>query len=348
MNVETVQMKVDPRCEIVDDARLGPFVRLGDGRLLTIGENATFTSDDEGQTWSRPRRIYRGEAPGVPSPAAVLVRTRGGVLVCVYMDISTFRWEWDVPRREAASDVRVDVWSIRSTNEGRTWSGRQRIFAGYCGALIDMIETSTGELVVPVQRLVRDPCRHAICVYSSPDEGRTWSPSNVLDLGGHGHHDGTMEPTLAELGDGRLWMLLRTNLGEFWSTYSEDRGHSWPVLQPSGIDASSAPAYLLRLASGRLVMVWNRQRPSRRRPYPRRGGDRQLSERVASWQREELSLSLSGDDGQTWSDPVVILRVPGGGPSYPYIFEARAGQLWISALFGTRVALRLQEADFVG
>ena len=117
---------------------------------------------------------------------------------------------------------------------------------------------------------------------------------------------------------------------------------------PSEIDASSAPAFLLRLASGRLVLVWNRQRPSRRRPNPRRGGDRQLSEREASWYREELSLSLSGDDGQTWSEPAVILRVPGGGPSYPYIFEVSPGQLWVSALFGTRVGLRLREADFAG
>jgi len=55
MNDETVRMEVDPRREIVPDARLGPFVRLGDGRLLTIGDNATFTSSDEGRR-GRSRR----------------------------------------------------------------------------------------------------------------------------------------------------------------------------------------------------------------------------------------------------------------------------------------------------
>ena len=55
MNDEAMQMEVDPRCEIVPDVRLGPFARLGDGRLLTIGDNATFTSSDEGRR-GRSRR----------------------------------------------------------------------------------------------------------------------------------------------------------------------------------------------------------------------------------------------------------------------------------------------------
>ena len=42
----------------------------------------------------------------------------------------------------------------------------------------------------------------------------------------------------------------------------------------------------------------------------------------------------------------MILRVSGGGLSHPCISEAGPGQLWVSALFGARVALRLCEADF--
>ena len=341
------EMELDPRVEMAEGDRLGPFARLADGSLLTVEENATRTSSDGGKTWSRPRKMVRGEGPGLPGPSGVLVRTREGVLVWVYMDLHGFHWEWDSRRHEAAADVQLDVWAIRSLNEGRTWRDRQCIQRGYCGALIDAIETSSGQIVVPVQRLAREPSRHAICPYTSSDQGKTWAPANLLDLGGHGHHGGTMEPTLAELGDGRLWMLLRTNLDQFWSAYSEDDGRSWRVLHPSGIDASSSPGFLLRLASGRLALVWNRLNPSRGPAAARRGGDAELSEVPASWQREELSLALSADDGQTWSDPTVILRVPGGGPSYPYVFEAEPGLLWVSALFGTRLGLRLREGDFI-
>src|SRR3546814_5276299 len=70
-----------------------------------------------------------------------------------------------------------------------------------------------------------------------------------------------MEATIAELNDGRLWMLIRTNYGRFWESFSDDRGRSWRVLMPSDIDASTAPGQLARLASGRLALAWNRLYP---------------------------------------------------------------------------------------
>jgi len=266
----------------------------------------------------------------------------------MYMDLEDFHWSWNEARREAASNVNLDVWAILSDDEGATWHGRQRVFEGYCGALINMIETTSGELVVPIQRLVRDPCRHAICVYVSSDGGQTWDASNIIDLGGHGHHDGAMEPTIVQLEDGRLRMLVRTNFDQFWNAFSEDAGRSWRVLHPSGIDASSAPGAVIRLASERLVLVWNRLCAVGQEAPPRRGGDGQLCLPMPSWHREELSIAFSEDDGTTWSEPEVILRLKDGGPSYPYIFEPEPGRLWVSTLFGYRAAMRLGEQDFVG
>jgi hypothetical protein len=264
------------------------------------------------------------------------------------MDMEHYKWSWNETSAEADEDVSLDVWAIRSVDKGATWIGRTRIFEGYCGALIDMIETSSGEIVVPVQRLLRDPSRHALCVYVSADKGETWQPSNIIDLGGHGHHDGAIEPTLVELKDGRLWMLIRTNLDRFWEAYSSDKGRSWRVIRPSGIDASSAPGYMTRLSSGRLALVWNRLYPRGNDSYPRRGGDGQLSVEKASWHREELSLAFSEDDGKRWSEPVVILRIKGGGPSYPYIFEHKPGELWVTTQFHDQLIMSVRESDFVG
>jgi len=339
---------IEPRCEVLPFSNTGPFVRLGDGRLMTIEGKATRTSNDDGRSWAEPETIYDGPKPGIPSGSSVLVRTRDGVLVLVYMDMSTYKWGWDSAKREPIDEAKLDVWSIRSLDEGKTWVDRQRLLDGYCGALIDMIQTSSGEIVVPVQDLLRNPGRHGMYVYVSADEAKTWTRSDLIDLGGHGHHDGALEPTLAELADGRIFMLLRTNWDYFWEAFSEDKGRSWPAIGKGKIDASSAPGYMLRLASGRLALVWNRLYPEGKTEVARQGGDGQLCGVPASWHRQELSLAFSEDDGKSWTDPVVIVRRPKDELSYPYLFEPKPGHLWVTTRFSFHVCLGLKEADFVG
>ena len=67
---------------------------------------------------------------------------------------------------------------------------------------------------------------------------------------------------------------------------------------------------LIRLASGRLALLWNRLCPEGRSSIVP-GGSPDFSERQASWQREELSLAFSTDDAKTWTKPVVIGRSRG-------------------------------------
>jgi hypothetical protein len=178
----------------------------------------------------------------------------------------------------------------------------------------------------------------------SADDGKTWRQGNIIDLGGRGDHDGAIEATVAELSNGRLLMLIRTNLDRFWEAYCDDQGRYWREIRPSRIDASSSPGHLLRLASGRLALVWNRLCAEGKGVVRRAAVG--LAETPASWQREELSLAFSADDAQTWSKPVVIARAPGGSLAYPHIFERRPGELWI-ATHQTAICLSLKEADFV-
>lgn len=373
-NKHNLMVYVDPRCSVVrmeglyqftkrdgksdfelehkDDDKthnLAPGVKLGDGSLMTVGNNETFISRDGGVTWSDPRRMCRNTVKSKPEAGGRLVRTRRGHLVCAYPDRSSFHWSWDEKRREAADDVRYDIWVIRSEDEGRTWQDRKRVFKGYCGALMNMIETEDGTLVLPVTRLLRNPSRHGICVYVSTDEGKSWELSpDIIDIGGHGHHDGATEPAIVQLKDGRLWMLIRTTLGRFWSALSSDGGRTWPVFRPSNIEASSAPGAMIRLASGRLVLAWNRMRSTQRKSYPRFGGDGQIALRPFSGHRQELSIAFSEDDGETWSSPEVIIRKQDYGISYPYLFELEPGRIWLSTGFCYLMALTFNERDFVG
>ena len=343
----------EPRAKVLPLDKPGQFVQLEDGSLLTVGHNFAITSKDDGKTWSEPRTIYDGPKPGIPS-AGLLLRTRDGVIVLVYMDLSTQRSivsGWDAVEAQPPKGGRRAVWTIRSLDKGETWVDRQKIFEGYCGALIDIIQTTSGHVVVPVQRMLLNPGRHGQCTYVSTDDGKTWKRSSIIDIGGRGFEDGAFEGTVGELSDGRLLMFMRTTLDYFWKAYSDDNGLSWRVIGPSKIDASNAPGYLIRLASGRLALVWNRLALEGKEPIRGSGGRDQLShhQRVdVSWQRLELSLAFSEDDGNTWTKPVVIVRASGGEVCYPYILERSPGQLWITARNGANVHLSIREEDFVG
>ncbi len=92
-------------------------------------------------------------------------------------------------------------------------------------------------------------------------------------------------------------MLLRTNWDRFWEAYSTDEGRSWRTVRPSDIEASTAPGCLLRLASGRIMLLYNQLYPRGKNTYFRSAG--QASETPASRHRQKLSVTFSEDDGQT-------------------------------------------------
>lgn len=359
LSLAEVERWHDPRCTLLPTDKRGPFIKLSNGSIMTIEKNATLISEDNGQTWSESRKIYDGPKPGIPSGGLGL-KTHNGVIVLVYMDMSTIKRGW--ADGEPAKDMRLDVWSIRSLDEGKTWVDRQMIAPGYCGAIINIIQTKSGHIAVPVQAVLRNPGRHGQYVYVSADDGKSWKRSNLIDIGGAGDHDGGFESTVVELSDGRLLMLLRTNLDRFWQAFSDDHGYYWRVIQPSQIDASSAPGYLKRLASGRIVLVWNRLYPQGRDKdsYPRYDIKPSFELRP-SYQREELSIAFSEDDGKTWSKPIAFAGVKGppeetwkwiresNGMCYPYVFEQEPGLLWITT--GSpptdRLHISLREADFI-
>lgn len=340
---------VHPKCRILPLIHAHPMVELDDGSLLTVQDNATLASADDGTTWSAPRPIYQGPGPGTPT-GGLLMKTRVGTLILAYTDMDTYKREWDRERHAYTPDSRREIWSIRSTDGGRTWRDRHRIFEGYGAAFINIMQARSGHVVLPLQGLLVERSRHSMCAYVTQDEGLTWRRSSVIDLGGLGNHDGAFEATVEELVDGRLLMLIRTNLDRFWEAFSEDHGLSWRTIRPGAIEASSAPGYLLRLASGRLVLVWNRLYPEGRTSFPRREPDGHAFSVPACWHREELSIAFSQDDAKSWSRPVVIAREQGGGIAYPYVMERRPGELWILSRHpqSPRLRVSLREEDFLG
>ena len=326
---------VHPMCRPLPTSLKGPFVSLADGSLLTVDATGLSVSHDDGATWAQTTPAAHGQSEGASSCA--VLEPVPGTLVMVYLDNTSERakFTWDNETGEPESDCCLELYSIRSLDGGRTWCDRQCLLDGYNADFFGFIETRTGRLVLVAEHLVTNPGRWVVCSFVSDDDGKSWRRSNFVDLGGRGHHDGALEPTVSELSDGRLLMLIRTNLGFFWQAFSDDGGRYWRTIGPSRIDASASPGQLVRLRSGRLILVWNRCNPEDW-VWPLGKPEEQTSEFPASLHREELSIAASDDDAQTWSRPIVIARLRGGQLSYPHVLERRDGELWIVAGIAAR------------
>jgi sialidase-1 len=335
------------KAEELKGMKMGPFVRLDDGSLLTIDKSKSCISRDEGKTWKEyPIVADTGRFDIAPGG---LVRTGSGVVVFSFAnmkEMSKYHWRTDILD---FPDAILPTYAVRSLDGGKSWQDLQKLHDDWTGANRDMKITKDGSIVFTSMMFRHNPGRHTVVTYTSKNDGFNWIRSNIIDLGGIGNHGGVTESTVVQLNNGRLWMLMRTNWGVFWETYSDNEGLTWKEFKPTKIDASSAPGILTRLQSGRLVLVWSRYFPEGKKEYPLSGGDGNWSEVPVSNHREELSMMFSNDDGKNWSTPVVIARITKKGTqlSYPYIFEAKPGELWISTHFAGNLRIKLFEKDFI-
>ena len=297
------------------------------------------TSDDEGETWSKPRLVLDSHSTDLPRDRSILVGNlltdplgrlwlffdqsmemfdgRGGVWASVCDDPDAAAPVWSAPRRiwhgvmlNKPTVLSSGEWMLplsldQRTGEGGHWDPNFGPFKGLFPEL--------------------DPFRGAN-VFVSTDKGATWQRRAAVKFPNPDWH----EHMIVERRDKSLWMLARTGKGIMQST-STDGGHTWAEpTEPPGIRQPNARFHIRRLASGRLLLV--------------KHGDKV----DAHEGRVQLSAWLSDDDGKTWQGGLVLDERT--GVSYPDGFQAPDGTIFISydrnrATDGEILLARFTEAD---
>src|SRR5262245_46817996 len=250
--------------------RSGPIAVLGDGTALwittepeppylakamwPISRVVMRRSQDNGRTWGEPRVLLQGTRNYSLLSHALRI-TASGALLHIFVRYSGYDYESASPAKSLC-----EVFAHRSLDGGATWEEPRKLPTGerYNGDVLSVEQLRSGRLVYPFAFLTSTKGQFATSVLYSDDDGSTWKRSgSTLEAGGGGFESGANEPTVVELADGRLWMLIRAQTGFQWESFSTDRGVSWSKAAPSAIPSSNAPATMLRLKTGEIAIAWN-------------------------------------------------------------------------------------------
>jgi hypothetical protein len=258
------------------------------------------SSDDNGETWSKPRFVINSHIPDFPVFTSVIVGN-------FWTDPLGRLWFF-FDQTINHYDGRQGLWASICENpdaDKPEWSTPVRLWHG--AVLNKPTVMSNGEWWLPVEFPAFKPLPPMVGIHDSldplrganvlvtTDQGRTWEvrgrvrfPTPTWD-----------EQMLVELNDGRVWMVARIGDREngVMQSFSSDGGRTWTEPDRPTFVHPPARFHIRRLASGRILLI----------KHGETIGAHQGRTRLTAW--------LSEDEGKTWKGGLMLDER--GSISYP-------------------------------
>jgi hypothetical protein len=305
----------NPGPEYADNVRMWQGIpsiaRAPEGRLWAtwysggLGEGAEnyvvlVTSDDDGRTWSAPQAII--DAPFRISEPALWLDPQGRLW---------FMWnQYPVHLRGENSQL----WAMTTDNPDSgnpEWSDPRFIAGPYLNNFNKPTVLSDGRWLWPAGSWNTDVLSRPLF---SSDNGKTFVPGGEIPIARKVRN--FEEYQVVERTDGTLWLLTRA-AGGMGESVSTDGGKTWSEVAPSSIQHTQSRFFITRLQSGKLLLVKHGPVDPNAGLVP-----------VGRNGRKDLMAFLSDDDGQTWSDGLMLDERD--EVSYPDGFQAPDGRIYIT------------------
>jgi hypothetical protein len=304
-----------PAIERTHDGRLWvSFVSGCTGEGCSSNYVLLITSGDDGKTWSDLKVVV--DMPGLP------VRTHSPGL---WIDPLGKLWFlWTQSYHGPPSWVHCGTWAMISDNPDDAdpvWSEPRRLFEGtyinkpivlsnsdwiFPNNLRQHLSGYTGEIKTETgkwKKVTEIPSTMTVMTMQGEDIVYRGMAETIdsTDFASASEH------MIVELGDGRLWMLLRIRYG-MGESFSNDGGRTWTPVEPSAIKHTASRFFFRKLRSGNLLLV-------------KHGS---LDKKTG---RELLTAYISRDDGATWEGEMMLdERHP---VSYPDGLQAPDGRIYV-------------------
>jgi predicted neuraminidase len=204
-----------------------------------------------------------------------------------------------------------------SVDDGRTWGDPTYLPAGLIGPvrakpirLADgtWLAGSSVEAGIRGDTPIDAPYRAwAVWVERSTDGGRSWTKEGPVGVPGETW--GVIQPTLWQTASGEVRMLTRSTarIGRIVASTSPDGGLTWTRGAPTSLPNPNAGIDAVKLADGRVILVYNHLRVG----------------------RAAIHVAVSADDGNSWSPPAV-LEDGQRELSYPAVIQTRDGLVHVT------------------
>jgi len=248
------------------------------------GSIACMNSKDGGRTWDNFRIVAERDDTCVNVYSPNFIRLNNGEIMLMYMRYNQL--EVGLPQLATA-------YMTRSSDEGKTfgapqpvWERERLTIANSC-----IKRLSDGRVVLPVcysegECWSKNERIHVRVCYSD-DDCATWTigRKNIsLPM------RGAMEPFIAELKDGRLIMVMRSQLGSLFKSYSADRGENWSHPQATCLSVPESCPYVTNIpGSDKIMVIWN-------------NAEYNMHFRSHYGKRSPLTAAVSADGGHTFTD----------------------------------------------
>lgn len=292
-----------------------------EAHVCPFGRVEMMTSLDEGKWWTFPRVLLDSAIDDRDS--GVVETAKGTLLVTTFTSLAyqpilekalktegASGWpaekldRWRAAHERLPEDQRkqqLGVWMLRSEDGGARWSGPYDCLVN---SPHGPVQLSDGRILYAGKDLWRQG-RVGVCV--SQDDGRTWEWLATIPPRDGDNPEEYHELHAVEAPSGRLLVQIRNhnaaNSGETLQCESSDGGKTWSTPHPIGV--WGLPSHLLRLKDGRILMTYGYRRP----PFG-------------------CQARLSEDEGQTWSEAMVVYGDGAGGDlGYPSTVELANGDL---------------------
>jgi predicted neuraminidase len=154
----------------------------------------------------------------------------------------------------------------------------------------------------------------------SDDHGVTWRAGKPL-MG-----FGNIQPSVLEKKDGSLVAYMRENgfTDRIRRATSVDGGESWSDVTSLDLPNPGSGLDAVRIASGNWVLIYNDSTKGRNR----------------------LAVSLSRDEGQSWSNPKHLENQPAGSFHYPAIIQSSDGKIHAIYSYFVQEGKSMKHAQF--